>query len=49
MPAAAQAACPATPTTKAFQAFGDTNDYSLVPNGGFETGTQRMVAVAAQR
>ena len=30
---------PATPTTKAFQAFGDTNDYSLAPDGGFESGT----------
>jgi hypothetical protein len=38
VPAAAQAACQATPTTKAFRAFGDTNDYSLVPNGGFESG-----------
>ena len=39
VPAAAQAACGSTPTTKAFQAFGDSNDYSLVPNGGFESGT----------
>jgi hypothetical protein len=38
VPAAAQAACASTPTTKAFQAFGDTNNYSLVPNGGFEAG-----------
>jgi hypothetical protein len=38
VPAAAQAACQSTPTTKAFQAFGDSNDYSLVPNGGFEFG-----------
>ena len=38
VPAAAQAACPSTPTTKAFQAFGDSNDYSLAPNGGFESG-----------
>jgi hypothetical protein len=38
VPAAAQAACAATPTTKAFQTFGDNNDYSLVQNGGFETG-----------
>jgi hypothetical protein len=37
-PAAAQAACPTAPTTKAFQAFGDTADYSLVANGGFEAG-----------
>ena len=39
VPAAAQAACQSTPTTKAFQVFGDVNDYSLVPNGGFEFGT----------
>ena len=39
VPAAAQAACGSTPTTKAFQAFGDSNDYSLVPNAGFETGS----------
>ncbi len=38
VPAAAQAACAPTPTTKAFQAFGDTNDYSLAPNGDFEAG-----------
>jgi hypothetical protein len=38
VPAAAQAACPSTPTTKPFQAFGDAHDYSLVPNGGFESG-----------
>ena len=39
LPAAAQAACQSTPTTKPFQAFGDSHDYSLVPNGGFESGT----------
>jgi len=39
VPAAAQAACGSTPTTKPFQVFGDSNDYSLVPNGGFEFGT----------
>jgi hypothetical protein len=39
VPAAAQAACQSTPTTKPFLAFGDSNDYSLVPNGGFEAGT----------
>ena len=39
IPAAAQAACSPTPTSKAFQAFGDTADYSLVSNGGFESGT----------
>lgn len=37
-PAAAQAACPSTPTAKVFQAFGDSADYSLVPGGGFESG-----------
>ena len=37
-PAAAQAACPTAPTTKAFKAFGDTADYSLLANGGFESG-----------
>jgi hypothetical protein len=40
VPAAASAAgCPSTPTTKAFKAFGDNADYSLAPNGAFETGT----------
>jgi len=39
VPAAAQAACQATPTTKPFTVFNDQNDYSLVPNGGFESGT----------
>jgi hypothetical protein len=38
VPAAAQAACATTPTTKAFAAFGDSADYSLAPNGAFETG-----------
>jgi hypothetical protein len=38
VPAAAQAACPTTPTTKAFQAFGDSAAYSLVANGAFEAG-----------
>ena len=38
VPAAAQAACATTPTTKAFQAFGDSANYSLAPNGAFETG-----------
>jgi hypothetical protein len=38
VPAAAQAACPTTPTTKPFKVLGDQNDYSLVPNGGFESG-----------
>jgi hypothetical protein len=39
VPAAAQAACPTTPTAQAFSAFGDTMPYSLVPNGDFESGT----------
>jgi hypothetical protein len=39
VPAAAQAACSATPTTKAFQAFGDSADYSLAPSGAFEAGS----------
>jgi hypothetical protein len=39
VPAAAQAACAPSPTTKAFQAFGDSADYSLAPNGAFETGS----------
>jgi hypothetical protein len=38
VPAAAQAACPTMPTSKPFQAFGDSADYSLAPNGAFETG-----------
>src|SRR4051794_448622 len=36
---AAEAACTATATTKAFAAFGDTADYSLAPAGAFESGT----------
>ncbi len=39
VPAVAGAACPTTPTTKAFSTFGDTADYSLVSNGHFESGT----------
>jgi hypothetical protein len=35
---AADAACTATPTTKAFAAFGDNADYSLAPAGAFESG-----------
>ncbi len=38
VPAAAQAACASTPTTKPFQVFGDSNNYSLAPNAGFESG-----------
>ena len=38
VPAAAQAACRSTPTTRPSRCFGDSNDYSLVPNGGFEFG-----------
>jgi hypothetical protein len=39
VPAAAQAACPTTQTTKAFQAFGDSANYSLAPSGAFEAGS----------
>ena len=39
VPAVAQAACPSAPTAKAFSAFGDNADYSLVDNGAFETGS----------
>ena len=39
VPAVAEAACPVTPTTKAFSVLGDTADYSLVQNGHFEAGT----------
>jgi hypothetical protein len=35
---AADAACSATQTTKAFAAFGDNADYSLAPGGAFESG-----------
>ena len=35
---AAEAACTATSTTKAFAAFGDNADYSLAPGGTFESG-----------
>jgi hypothetical protein len=38
VPAAAQAACQSTPTTKPFSVLGDSQSYSLVPNGGFEAG-----------
>jgi hypothetical protein len=38
-PAAAQAACDPVPTTKAFQPFGDSSDYFLADNGGFESGS----------
>jgi hypothetical protein len=40
VPAAAQAACPSAATVKAFKAFGDTADYSLLSNGAFESGTE---------
>jgi hypothetical protein len=39
LPAAAHAACAATPTTKPFLQFGDSADYSLLSNGHFEAGT----------
>jgi hypothetical protein len=39
LPAAAQAACPATPTAKVFSRFGDTRDYSLLSGAHFESAT----------
>jgi hypothetical protein len=40
IPAAAEASsCQSAPTKKAFAAFGDNADYSLVPNGNFEAGS----------
>jgi hypothetical protein len=39
LPAVAEAACATTPTTKAFQRFGDNADYTLLANGAFESGT----------
>src|SRR5215208_120363 len=39
LPAAAHAACPVTPTKKAFQQFGDSADYSLLSGGSFESST----------
>jgi hypothetical protein len=38
-PAAANAACDPVPTTQAFQALGDSSDYFLADNGGFESGS----------
>jgi hypothetical protein len=46
-PASAQAACPVLPTVKAFQAFGDSADYSLAPNGGLESGAAGWVLSSA--
>lgn len=37
-PAGALAACPAVPTTRAFVGFGDLAHYSLIPDGGLESG-----------
>ena len=39
VPAAAEAACTATPTAKVFKQFGDIADYSLLPGGNFEKAT----------
>jgi hypothetical protein len=39
VPAAAQAACATSPTTKAFQSLGDSANYSLAPSGAFEAGS----------
>ena len=47
LPAVAQAACPITPTTKAFQRFGDTADYSMLSNGHFESGTSGWTLTGA--
>jgi hypothetical protein len=38
-PATAGAACPTTATSQPFQQFGDSNYYSMIPNGSFESGT----------
>jgi hypothetical protein len=38
VPAAQASPCKNGPTTKAFAAFGDNADYSLVPGGSFESG-----------
>ncbi len=38
-PVADAASCPVQPTTKAFAAWGDMADYSLLSGGGFEPGT----------
>src|SRR3954454_11209402 len=39
VPAGAQGGRAPTPVAKAFKAFGDTADYSLLSNGAFESGT----------
>jgi hypothetical protein len=39
LPGIAAADCPSTPVAKAFSRFYDYNDYSLVDNGAFESGT----------
>jgi hypothetical protein len=39
VPAAQASPCKGGPTTKAFAAFGDSADYSLVPGGSFENNT----------
>ena len=44
---AAQAACAASPTTKAFAAFGDTADYNLAPSGAFESGASGWALTGA--
>jgi len=38
-PASASAACTSPATSTPFAQFGDTNSYSLAPNGGFESGS----------
>jgi hypothetical protein len=47
LPAAAEAACPTSPTTQAFLAFGDSASYSLAPNGHFESGTSGWALTSA--
>lgn len=47
-PVADAASCPVQPTTKAFAAWGDTADYSLLAGGGFEPGTSGWQLNSAQ-
>lgn len=47
-PATASAACPATPLSQPFAAFGDQSQYTLVPGGGFEPGMTAWTLSGAQ-
>ena len=38
VPAAAQAGCPSSPSSRAFAQFGDESQYVLAPGGSFESG-----------